>query len=235
MPRVCVFCESEGNLTNEHVFPQWMSRALNLSVDDELTHTIDMRERGKVSRRVRQLDIKVKVVCKICNSGWMSHLERRVIPILTPMIQGVPLVVGADDARAVGCWITKTALMTAFASPGGEGVVSQEMLSGFYRDRSTFPAQSAWVGRAQPTEPPTAMQVIPKIMKGVAESSGTEYILYDWMAFVGNLVMRTVIVRDYPWHPDVQFTLKAGAPLLSLGGANEIHWPPRGTWIPDAM
>ena len=96
-----------------------------------------------------------------------------------------------------------------------------------------FPAQAAWVGRAEPTSPPTAMQVLPRMMKGVMPSSGTEHVIYDWMAFVGHLVMRTVVIRDLPRHPEVQFSLKTGAPLLALDGTEEIFWPPRGTWMPD--
>jgi hypothetical protein len=108
---LCVFCGQRGPLTDEHVWPDWLSRFLIdeptswVSADDqgiERVHTAPMFSR------------KVKRVCEQCNGGWMSALENEARPVLRWLILGRPCVIAPADARTLAAWLTKTAFMAAF-------------------------------------------------------------------------------------------------------------------------
>lgn len=117
MPRkACVFCgTSDGKSSNEHVFPQWIRDALGLDglAEAELHSTT-----GTVKRfQTRPFDQTVNVVCRACNSTWMSALEARARPILTPLFRGEPLRLGPPRQQILAAWTAKTALMVAQMQP----------------------------------------------------------------------------------------------------------------------
>lgn len=58
--------------------------------------------------RGRQGDIRsirVRVVCRECNSGWMNRLEKVVRPFLTPLVTGEKVHLNADGLTALAQWI----------------------------------------------------------------------------------------------------------------------------------
>jgi hypothetical protein len=58
------------------------------------------------------------VVCRQrCNSGWMSVLETRVKPILTPLMLGQPLVMNSDNQRILSRWFALKVLVAEFSEP----------------------------------------------------------------------------------------------------------------------
>jgi hypothetical protein len=55
--------------------------------------------------------VRTKLVCHQCNTGWMSDLEARAEPILTPMIRGEHVRLDRADQVLVATWATKTAMV----------------------------------------------------------------------------------------------------------------------------
>jgi hypothetical protein len=123
---LCVFCGRPG-LSKEHVWPQWTHEFVPRE-----TAGRNVRAAGKVSmenpklvvtemKRERQGSVntlQVRVVCKQhCNNGWMSILEERVKPILTPLMLGQSVELGQREETILATWITKTVMMFEFAYP----------------------------------------------------------------------------------------------------------------------
>ena len=88
MARKCIFCGTEGNLSKEHLWPDWLSK-LYLRKDSE-SHTFgsksylnkkEVRD-GTYSRPGHLFSLKNRVVCVTCNNGWMSRVEEETKPIL---------------------------------------------------------------------------------------------------------------------------------------------------------
>jgi hypothetical protein len=63
-----------------------------------------------------------RAVCHDCNTGWMSQLESKVKPILTPIILGRDYVLSPDDQTLVAAWCLKTSAMLD-RSIGGSATV----------------------------------------------------------------------------------------------------------------
>jgi hypothetical protein len=109
----CIFCDREATLTLEHATPLWLKNVLpgegrfyhRRGTPDGPTWT------WTESWPQDEPDFKVKRVCGTCNSVWLSDLEKAAQPILTPMIHGEPMTLGAEEAETVAMWATKTALV----------------------------------------------------------------------------------------------------------------------------
>ncbi|MER6591389.1 hypothetical protein ABT214_05945 [Micromonospora purpureochromogenes] len=113
----CPYCGREGQMTDEHVWPRWVSKLLR-----EHFGTFDPRKsKGPVSRETIKLLTRL---CESCNGNWLDVLETDVKPILAPMI--VPKAAYKDlnpsEQRLLAVWAYKTALMFDLADQHGPRV-----------------------------------------------------------------------------------------------------------------
>src|SRR3954454_12205133 len=104
----CVFCGA-AEVTDEHVWPDWISRTLlpELKLRKVRTRTDPASKQTEEVGRSwggPGLDIKVKRVCGACNSGWMSELENEAKPYLTPLILGEATELDRQAREIVAAW-----------------------------------------------------------------------------------------------------------------------------------
>jgi hypothetical protein len=114
--RACVFCgRTDQKISGEHVWPAWLGELLV----EQLAQTSWVITRNGATRTTSAFDARVSVVCKPCNEGWMSNLEGRVRPILTPMILGESpaLPLSASDQETLAFWAVKSALVADHFAP----------------------------------------------------------------------------------------------------------------------
>lgn len=126
----CMFCEALVG-SREHIWPQWMRKHTGI---DCLAVNHSQTEREIIlgtdpPRAIAQpyttrlhsgttISRKLEVVCKDnCNGGWMSRLENNVMPILAPMVDGVPRDLDPDDQRILSRWTDKTVMVMEATSP----------------------------------------------------------------------------------------------------------------------
>lgn len=115
----CVFCGDEGPLSDEHVWPYWLGKAVlrdaNLPMLRETTREW-VREKPLHTKR---LNITESIVCKgRCNNGWMQKLEDRVIPFLRPMAASRELTYLDKERRALlAAWCIKTSMVYEYRQP----------------------------------------------------------------------------------------------------------------------
>jgi hypothetical protein len=50
------------------------------------------------------------VVCASCNGGWMSDLEARASPLLSPLVGGQPQPLGIEEQAFIAIWAVKTTM-----------------------------------------------------------------------------------------------------------------------------
>jgi hypothetical protein len=123
--RQCVFCGA-SEVTDEHVWPEWVSRFLNDEVLPDVEFgksryetdpsTLEKRQLGR-KWGGPQLDIKVKRVCEPCNGRWMSDIEKAAIPYLKPMIQGEQVPLDKRAREIVATWAFLRAVMAEYTHP----------------------------------------------------------------------------------------------------------------------
>jgi hypothetical protein len=130
----CIFCGDENvESSGEDVFPKWIARKLAHVAQERLPeHAPDYIEHSysniedfsddmksgqpgekaidETRRGGKPLIDKLPDVCTTCNTGWMSHLEGAVNPIIEGFIFGREKTLDPYDEFVIATWITKTCL-----------------------------------------------------------------------------------------------------------------------------
>jgi hypothetical protein len=134
-PGRCAFCGA-SELTDEHVWPKWVSRELG----DRSGFTMPSPHGP---RRMRSLDLTAPI-CVTCNNRWLGVLENDVQPILAPLIRGEERTLDPGEQQLLATWAVKTTLMLDLWS--GKPVIP----AGFYYNlrlrRCPHEGQLAWLG-----------------------------------------------------------------------------------------
>jgi hypothetical protein len=121
VPNECAFCPSTVKLTGEHVWSNWINKLL--LPDGKITFRRVDFNGSEINRwPAQELNMKMKVVCKLCNEGWMSRAENNFAkPAMTDLILGNRI--GAfSKKRAYGLSIFafKTAVIANHSLPKSE-------------------------------------------------------------------------------------------------------------------
>jgi len=101
----CLFCGEHGS-SREHVFALWISKLFS----DAAPFTVKATH-GRSKTGLKQIALYSRAACRHCNNGWMSELEQRARPLLTPAIPGQTVRWDAEEQLIVAAWAFKTALM----------------------------------------------------------------------------------------------------------------------------
>jgi hypothetical protein len=143
----CIFCGGRVN-SKEDAWPKWLLKLLKhwptecVPIDAQR-----LREDGSVSQWMAlNTTLKVKNVCQnICNSGWMSELENKAKPILSPMILGNAMTLSAAQQLTVAAWLTKCAMV--FDSMDRGEVFYDGLDRSHFREHLTpMDSTSVWLG-----------------------------------------------------------------------------------------
>ena len=111
-PARCIFCGQAG-VTKEHLLPNWLRHDFPRS--SLSTHTqgfVRWEERQKIVTTKKLQGHsgtkKLRVVCRSCNNGWMSHLEEAIKPTLLRLIRGEEFELSAPIRQMLALWASKT-------------------------------------------------------------------------------------------------------------------------------
>ena len=110
MTRECAFCPTTANLNGEHIWSDWLNPLLPGRKQFNVRN--DKRQIIKTWTSP-ELNWKAKVVCKSCNSGWMSDLEsQHAKPSLSELITGKKgILIDQPRARSIALFAFKTAVV----------------------------------------------------------------------------------------------------------------------------
>lgn len=142
--KFCPFCGSDEALTVEHVWPQWMSRALRKHVgakQHERPFAISVPGAKRVSHAI---DVEAPA-CELCNNRFLSVLEQDVSPVLELMLLGEERVLNRAQQLLLATWAVKTALMFD-ASTGKDAVIPMGYYREFAQLRAPLPSTQVWLG-----------------------------------------------------------------------------------------
>jgi len=101
---ICIFCPNEAN-SREDLFPRWILQRVHTGQplvrqvgDQPVTLTDDQ-------------EVRVPCVCDMCNNGWMSRLEKKVLPYLGLMLNNNKIRLDKDYQKGLGEWALKGAMV----------------------------------------------------------------------------------------------------------------------------
>jgi len=146
-----VFCgRADSKLSGEHVFPDWLARYFGRVTVDA---TIAGDDGALTVWSALSFTQTTRVVCTVCNSGWMADLEGAAEGVLGPMFTGVRRVLRPPQQRTLAFWAAKTALMIDHLDPTNR-LVPETHYAEVNKHQSALPNQLVWIGsRASSSQP----------------------------------------------------------------------------------
>jgi hypothetical protein len=149
----CIFCGKEGKLTNEHLWPDWLSNHFprvmsrkGLKVQTVHTPWVDGKPDGPPQvRNGDPASQRLELVCGKCNNGWMSEMQSDAKPYLLPLLQGRWKSLSSDGTLAVANWITMNSMVREFQNENAIVTRAEERLKFMQEKR---PGENWLVGLA---------------------------------------------------------------------------------------
>ncbi len=127
----CIFCEQNGSFkSDEHVISNWILDLLNIkrsstTFNESKNHFTDNGEiffKNEAKRTMNYDSYRSGYVCDKCNIGWMSQLESKIKPILSPLILGnkhsKSLI--KEEKLLLARWTAKTTCVIDSVDPSDE-------------------------------------------------------------------------------------------------------------------
>ena len=114
MARSCIFCGSTGEMSREHVIPQWLEGELTNGQTASYigTHFAPLFSHEISNRKASKNSHTFKQVCGSCNNGWMSKLEVDFKGILPRLVQDInPRAYSKTERQKIASWVFKTAMI----------------------------------------------------------------------------------------------------------------------------
>lgn len=117
----CIFCREGGvsgnPMTEEHLWSEWMHEYLPRvpgmkTTSSRRTVRLGMTDVESKIRVGAVFTKRFRLVCKKCNTGWMSGLETAAKPILIPMLQGQRRTVLKKDRVTLAQWLALKVMVT---------------------------------------------------------------------------------------------------------------------------
>ena len=130
-PFRCAFCGKQGKKSKEDVFPIWSRDFLPIyrtKSRNRFTDTVRKRDAGTT---------KIPSPCTTCNNGWMSTLQNRAKPVISPLILNQYYsTITIKEAEVVRLWSIMT-YMTFDTDKDSNRVFSDSELKDFAESQSS--------------------------------------------------------------------------------------------------
>lgn len=150
----CAFCGG-NNLSKEHLWPEWMHHLLPTDtsqshvsllqkrdyVDGELVH-----ERHPRKHQGPMKAAKFRIVCRTCNSEWMSGIENRAKPILSSLMLAEETRLDKSAVEKIAAWLALRTIIFEFSGTPDSKTVPKSDYD-FIRAHRLPPAHwRIWIG-----------------------------------------------------------------------------------------
>jgi hypothetical protein len=142
--KICIFCGAPAD-SEEHLWPKWAKHILPNSIGHRRWVLTGRRSTGEVTsskgydRQGSTSSLRLRRVCRTCNSEWMSQYEERVHFHLERLILGRRVFLNSDVRQTLAEYLTYK--MLVFDWLDEDPVMPPEWAHEFYRSR-TIPGQT---------------------------------------------------------------------------------------------
>ncbi len=152
----CLLCGSAtGPPSTEHVIPRWVRKAFNVPGSLTLYASDGVPDARRVAG-LPALNITVdEAICEPCNNGPLSHLEKRLQPVLGPMIvEAQRTTLDPTTMKLLATWAVKTVWLFELAvrqhyptRRAREGYVASDLeFAWLWKNQEPPPRSLIWLG-----------------------------------------------------------------------------------------
>jgi hypothetical protein len=226
---VCIFCSMTKKMSREHVFPAWVEAfvpVLRQTHDASLVGwSAEKREYRKIFDKKHgspATKITVRIVCRDCNSEWMSRLENAAKPSLIKLIRGDQCTLSANDQRTISTWITKTVMTADYRFPD---ITTASQTERTWVMEKLEPPQGWYVSIADYQGSRWRDGGLFRQSLSVDRPENTKLPVRTACFGLGRLFVHTITVPptvQIVYHPEDKSTMRRLWPQLS----RDLSWPP---------
>lgn len=147
-----MFCDQRGERAREDIIPRWLADELGGKGPIFTDHYVQVGEQiaKRTSKGGSLASLKLRHVCKPCNGGWMSKMERQTKPLLLPMIRGEPCTVTIAARRQIAAWAQlKLLSLDAYYR---HRHLPHHLAQAFYQECQPLPNGLVAMGKVDPPE-----------------------------------------------------------------------------------
>jgi hypothetical protein len=150
----CIFC-GEFGLSKEHIFSKWTYALVPNSPTDTHARGHFTSSRGSPgvieNREIKHYQgnvntIRLRVVCKTCNNGWMSRQDNEIKSTLSALILCKAVSLNEAEQLKLATWITMKAMVAEQSRPDDAASIQGER-SLLMADLRPPPSWQIWVAR----------------------------------------------------------------------------------------
>ncbi|GAA0705230.1 hypothetical protein GCM10010193_70360 [Kitasatospora atroaurantiaca] len=164
--KLCIFCGQASPISQEHLWSEWIAghttarSPLRTTQEHGFTHrapgtvTVD----PATTRHSKQplLNLRVREVCRSCNTGWMSRLDAHVKPIILGMMRSEPCLLDPLQATDLATWTVMKSFVNEFAGRPGDDPTPRpastpEMRRYVMEHQTPPPLSLVWAGHGHHT------------------------------------------------------------------------------------
>jgi hypothetical protein len=242
----CIFWEPSKPhtpLDREHIWGEWLKPYVRSDINRHRLREEEIGKPGTLSkvkitpRTGEPLLSKVRIVCKACNSGWMSRIQSVAKPFLLPLIQGRSTTMGLVAQRAIAAWCTMATITSDYLSHDNTAIAISQGERDWFRDNGTPPQDwKIWIGHYTGRKGRWTHFVVPILeAKGISELKDNDFAQPNTQTttfVVGNLFVHVISTSGDPstvsrwiWPSGSPLTLK----LVQIAPTREsiVVWPPQ--------
>src|SRR5260370_16654387 len=143
----CGVCAEAANITGEHLWSDWVGKKVG-----EGRVGVNREGASGAAKRwfKKTLDEKTNVVCKDCNSGWMSKLENKVKAVIGDMaLHGTPKVLQPDEVAVLAAFAFKCGVVADLMHDNRPAFFSRYERWRFAKTLTIPPYVQMWLGRVE--------------------------------------------------------------------------------------
>jgi hypothetical protein len=130
----CAFCTGRSD-SREHAWPDWVLRRFR-GPNNRIIGQIGGDEHYDPTQKA----IRVRCVCRRCNTGWMKLLEDDVLPCACAMMNDLAIPLDPDQQLCLARWAVKTAMVFEYISRGDRALFYTDEERAAMRMAGTIPS-----------------------------------------------------------------------------------------------
>ncbi len=153
----CIFCQRPRKMSAEHIWGNWTKDVVARTSNKHDSAYVTVMKPGEPqppqvrTRAGDPLDATVPIVCEECNSGWMSEIQNRAKPHLTPLFRGEVCQVDRIAQSAIAAWIAMASTTGEYSTKFPGRIAVQQGDRDWLMKTQTAPKNwRIWIGRHQP-------------------------------------------------------------------------------------
>src|SRR5262249_16575740 len=136
--------------TREHIWAKWSRKYIEMPLKKHSSGTAIINADRSVTRtnKVWGGDPRqrgLQIVCKRCNEGWMSDLQKASKPVLIPLIAGKKCILDQKRQTLASAWAAMTIICAEYFQPKN-AAISVVARRSLYKTRTAPSSLRIWIG-----------------------------------------------------------------------------------------